>query len=255
MSQGDSMNIAIKISFKGSNYSGWQLQNNVPTIQGEMQKAVKKIFCKEYTVHGCSRTDAGVHAIEYVCAVKDVPFFPVEKLPIALNTYLPNDISVLDAVSVNDDFHPRFSATGKEYIYKVFNSRIRDPFSIDNSYMYKKPLDENECQKYASMCVGKFDFASFMASGSTVTDTVRTVYSFDVWREGKFVYFKIHGDGFLYNMVRIMVGTVINAYEGKIKIPVKDVIFSKNRTLAGQTMPPHGLHLNKVFYCNDFFER
>ena len=248
------MNFAIKLSYLGTNYSGWQLQPNVPTIQGAMQNAVKKILCKELTVHGCSRTDAGVHAMEYVCSVFDAPSFDAKKIPLALNTYLPCDISVSSAVSVPEDFHPRFSALKKEYIYKIYNSRIRDPFSVDRAYMYKRPLDEIKCREIASQFVGTFDFASFMAAGSTVTDTVRTIYSFDAWREGNEVFFKVCGDGFLYNMVRIMVGTIINSCEGKITQSIGDIISAKDRTLAGQTMPACGLYLNKVFYDNNYFE-
>lgn len=247
------MNFAIKLSYLGTAYSGWQIQNNVPTVQEAVSKAIEKVFCKEYTVYGCSRTDAGVHALGYVCMIKNVPHFDVKKIPFALNTYLPCDISVLDAVEVDDLFHPQFNALKKEYIYKIYVSKIRNPFLNERAYMYKRCFDEIECNKLASQFVGTFDFASFMASGSTITDTVRTIYSFNVSREDENVTFKVCGNGFLYNMVRIMVGTVLNSYEGKLKMPINDIILSKNRTNAGQTMPPYGLYLNKVYYENDLF--
>ncbi len=247
------MNFALKLSYSGTNYCGWQKQNNVPTIQEEIEKSVSKIFGKNYTVYGCSRTDAGVHAIEYVCMIKEAPSFDAKKLPLALNTYLPDDICVFDAIETPTDFHPRFSAIKKEYIYKVYTSRIRDPFLNQRAYMYKHELDEIQCNNIANEFVGTYDFAAFMASGSTITDTVRTIYSFDVSQQNNLFTFKVCGNGFLYNMVRIMVGTVINSYEGKIKFPIKNVIESKSRTLAGQTMPPYALYLNKVYYEKDLF--
>ena len=247
------MNFALKLSYKGTNYSGWQIQNNVPTIQGEIQKAVNRVFCEDYTVNGCSRTDAGVHALEYVCALHNVKEFNVEKLPLALNTYLPDDISVIDAAIVSDDFHPRFSALGKEYVYVVYNSKHGNPFSNDVSYRYKRPLNEVLCNEFASEFVGTFDFTSFMAAGSTITDAVRTIYSFEVYRKGNYVFFKVSGNGFLYNMVRIMVGTIINSFEGKINLPIKEIILAKDRKIAGQTMPANGLFLNKVFYETNVF--
>jgi len=247
------MNFALKLSYLGTNYSGWQLQNNVPTIQGEIQKAVEKIFCMPFAVNGCSRTDAGVHALEYVCAFKDAPDFDIKKLPVALNTYLPYDISVLDAVEVPYDFHPRYSVVKKEYIYRIYNSKIRNPFIYGREHIYKHHINEIICNSLANECVGTYDFASFMASGSSITDTVRTIYSFDVFREGNSIVFKVCGNGFLYNMVRIMVGTVIDSFEGKIKIPMKELILAKDRKLAGQTMPACGLYLNKTFYDREYF--
>jgi tRNA pseudouridine38-40 synthase len=247
------MNYAIKLTYSGTNYCGWQIQNNVPTIQGAMETAVKKLFCRDFTVHGCSRTDAGVHALEYVCMIKEAPDFDPSKLPYALNTYLPENIAVLDATCVPESFHPRFSALKKEYIYKIYSSRIRNPFMNNKAYMYKRPLDEIKCNEIAKEFVGTYDFCAFMASGSAITDTVRTIYSFDVYSEGGIIFFKVCGDGFLYNMVRIMVGTILNSFEGKLKLPIKDIILSKNRTLAGQTMPAYALYLNKVFYEKDLF--
>lgn len=248
------MNFALKISYSGINYCGWQIQNNVPTIQNEIQKAVSKIFNGEYSVCGCSRTDAGVHALEYVCMVKDAPEFDYKKLPLAMNTYLPNDIAVIDSSMVEDWFHPRFSAIKKEYIYKIYSSRIRNPFLNDRAYMYKRPFDVIKCNEIANQFVGEYDFSSFMASGSVITDTVRKIFSFDVYREGDLFIFKVCGNGFLYNMVRIMVGTVLNSYEGKIPLSISEIIQAKDRTKAGQTMPPYGLYLNKVFYEKDVFQ-
>ena len=249
------MNFALKISYLGTNYSGWQIQNNVPTIQGEIQKAVEKIFCEQLVVHGCSRTDGGVHAKEYICLIKDASDFDANKLPIALNTYLPYDISVSDAVIVPDSFHPRFSTIKKEYVYKIYNSKIRNPFVHGRTHFFKKHLDEALCDKIAKEFIGTYDFCSFMAAGSSITDTVRTIYSFDVFRENDVINFKVCGNGFLYNMVRILVGTIIDIHEGKIRISVKEIIDSKDRKRAGQTMPACGLYLNKTYYEKDYFTK
>lgn len=249
------MNIAIKLMYSGTKYCGWQIQNNVPTIQDEVQKAIKTVFCKEFSILGCSRTDAGVHALEYVCMIKDAPVFDVNKLPLALNTYLDDDISVIDAVEVPDTFHPRISAIKKEYVYKIYNSKIRNPFLNNRAYMYKRPIDDIKCNELAKEFVGKHDFASFMASGSTITDTVRTIFYFDVYRDEDNVIFKVCGDGFLYNMVRIMVGTVIGSSEGKLKHSISEIIDLKDRRYAGQTMAADGLYLNKVFYEEDIFSK
>ncbi len=243
------MNYAIKLSYSGTNFSGWQIQNNVPTIQGAVEKAVKKLFGNDFTVYGCSRTDAGVHALEYVCMIKLAPDFDPTRMPLALNTYLPEDIAVLDVAVVDDSFHPRFCALKKEYIYKVYSSRIRDPFLNNRAYMYKRPLDEIKCNELAKEFVGTFDFSSFMASGSSITDTVRTIYSFDVYSEGNTIVFKVCGNGFLYNMVRIIVGTLIEVAFGRFSpYDIKNIIESRDRTKAGMTAPPEGLYLNRVTY-------
>ena len=166
-----------------------------------------------------------------------------------MNYYLPDDIAVLDAETVNDDFNARFDAKGKEYIYKIYNGRVRDPFSQKLAYFHKYPLDAVLMNEQAKDFIGTYDFSAFCAAGATVNTTVRTVFDAGVERDGETVIFRVTGDGFLYNMVRIMAGTLIYIAEGKIeKGAIPRIIESKNRLLAGKTAAPEGLYLNKVFY-------
>ena len=167
----------------------------------------------------------------------------------ALNSNLPRDIAVVDCREVDDDFHPRYSCKSKEYIYKIYNGRIRNPFDADYALHYNRPIDAEYLNREAQAFVGEYDYSGFCSANSDVEDTVRDVKSFSVWREGDYVYFKVEADGFLYNMVRIMVGTLLFVNEGKIKEgELKDVILSKDRKRAGKTASPNGLYLNKINY-------
>ena len=174
---------------------------------------------------------------------------PCETVVRALNAKLPLDIVVLACEEVPFDFHARFDTKSKEYIYKIWNSEVRNPFLLDTVFQYKYKLDEVKLDKAAKDFIGTYDFGAFCASGSSVLDTERTVYSASVTREGDMVIFKVSGDGFLYNMVRIMVGTLIYINEGKIgQNDIKDIILSLDRSKAGKTVSPEGLYLNKVNY-------
>lgn len=242
-------NLLLTISYDGSNYHGWQIQNNAITVQEVFQKAVEKVFCKKLDIKGCSRTDSGVHANMYCLSLKTDMNISNESVIRALNTYLPKDIAVNSCEEMDDEFHARYNVKTKEYIYKLYNGKIRNPFLEKYAFQYRYPIDAEYLNKEAKAFVGTFDYSGFCSAHSGVEDTVRTVKDFQVWREDDMVYFKVEADGFLYNMVRIMVGTLLFVSEAKIKEgELKDVILSKNRKRAGKTAPAQGLYLNKVNY-------
>lgn len=241
--------LLLTIQYDGSAYHGWQVQSNAVTVQEMLQNAVEKLFGKRLDVKGCSRTDSGVHANMYCVSLDtDMPIGE-SSVVMALNTYLPRDIAVMQCREVPCDFHPRYACKSKEYIYKLYNGKIRNPFLENYAYHYRYDIDAEYLNREAQAFVGTFDYSGFCSVKSDVEDTVRTVKSFNVWRDGDMVYFKVEADGFLYNMVRIMVGTLLFVSEGKIKKgELTDVIRSKVRQRAGKTAPPQGLYLNKVNY-------
>ncbi|MBE6720657.1 MAG: tRNA pseudouridine(38-40) synthase TruA [Ruminococcaceae bacterium] len=241
--------LLITIKYDGTAYHGWQVQQNAITVQEEFQNAVEKVFGKRLDVRGCSRTDSGVHANMYCLTLDTDMNISDEGVVMALNTKLPRDISALSCKEVAADFHPRYSCKTKEYVYKIYNGKIRDPFCDKYAYHYRFPLDADYLNSEAKHFLGTHDYSGFCSVKSDVEDTVRTITKAQVKRYGDFVIFTFEGDGFLYNMVRIMVGTLLFVSEGKIKAgELADVIDSKERTRAGKTAPPHGLYLNKVNY-------
>lgn len=241
--------LLLTIKYDGHRYHGWQVQSNAVTVQEVFQNAVQKIFCKRLDVIGCSRTDSGVHANMY-CLTLDTDMNISENSVIqALNGGLPDDIAVTDCKEVATDFHPRYNTKSKEYVYKINNAEIRDPFSANYMYYYHRHIDADYLNAEAQAYVGSHDYKGFCSVKSDVENTVRNVKAFSVWREGDIVYFKVEADGFLYNMVRIMVGTLLFVNEGKIaQGELKNVIDSMDRKRAGKTAPPQGLYLNKVNY-------
>lgn len=242
-------NLLLTISYDGSNYHGWQVQKNAVTVQEVFQNAVKKLFKQNIDIKGCSRTDSGVHANKYCVSFKADTNIPCENIIMALNSYLPDDIAVLNCTDMDIDFHARYNVVKKEYVYIINNSKIRNPFLRNYAFWYRYDIDTDYLNEQAQAFVGTYDYSGFCSANSGVEDTVRTVYSFEVSRKGDMVYFKVSADGFLYNMVRIMVGTLLFVNEGKIKKDeLKNVILSKNRKLAGKTAPPQGLYLNDVIY-------
>lgn len=246
------MKIKLILAYNGSRYCGWQVQKNAVSIQETLQDSIETVFGERGCLTGCSRTDSGVHANTYCCCVSfdsDIPNIPQEKIPVVLNRFLPEDISVKEAEYVYGEFHPRYDVLYKEYEYLIWNSEIRDPFLKDRAYIYPKKLDAELMNSAAQNFIGEYDFCSFMSSGSSVEDTVRNIKYFNVTRDGDIVRINVAADGFLYNMVRILVGTLIEVSEGKIKPEeIESIIQSKNRKLAGFTVPACGLYLNKVVY-------
>ena len=240
---------ALTVAYKGTRYSGWQVQKNAPSVQSAVQDAVERVFGTRLGVTGCSRTDSGVHALAYVCHIETEKEIQAEKLALALNMHLPLDISVTDVRTEKDDFHARYSALGKEYLYLIRNTRVRNPFDEGGVYHYPFYIDEVKAREIGRAFVGKHDFGAFMSAGSKITDTVRTVYYFDVRREGDHIVITVGADGFLYNMVRIMVGTLLKAYKGSLDI--NEALREPRRDKAGPTAPAAGLYLKKVFYNKD----
>lgn len=242
------MKTVLVIAYKGTAYAGWQVQNARPSVQKTLQNAIEATLGHEVKLSGCSRTDSGVHANEYCCHIDCLAGIPDESLPMAINNKLPDDIAVLRSFTADDDFHSRYYAKGKEYVYDIWNSRIKNPFLSDTAFQYPKTLDVERLNEIGSAFIGEHDFRSFMSAHSKITDCVRTVYTFRAERSGDHVRIYTSANGFLYNMVRIMVGTVLEIHSGRIKTPLEEIIKAGDRRLAGKTAPAHGLYLNKVFY-------
>jgi len=246
------MKYLLKLSYCGTNYAGFQVQPNAKTIQAELMRAAEKIFNASCRITGCSRTDSGVHAFEYFATAEPADGganIAPEKLPRALASVLPDDISVMEVRLVGDDFAVRRAVKGKEYVYVLWTKSYGNPFLAARSWHYTKPLDIYKMNEAAKHIVGTQDFASFMASGSDITDTVRSISRCEVesCSDGTCRIY-VAADGFLYNMVRIIVGTLVYVSEGKIDPgDISSIISAKDRKLAGKTAPAGGLYLNKVF--------
>ncbi len=243
-------NLKITISYDGKDLHGWQIQKNALTVQQCFQEALFSVIGQTVDIKGCSRTDTGVHANMYVISLKLSHGITCERLKAALNRYLPLSIVVLDVCEVDDDFHARYSAKGKRYVYKILNTEVRDPFSEGYALHYRYPIDVDMLNKAAQSYVGTHDFTSFCTLDKREKgDFTRTVKCFSVYREGKFVYMTVQADGFLYNMVRIMVGTLLKIQQGKLSADsIPKIIEEKNRKAAGPTAPACGLYLDEVFY-------
>ncbi len=245
----DMRNIKLNLSYDGSLYHGFQIQKNGITIQQTVEEAIEKITGEKTAITGCSRTDAGVHALDYVCNFHTNSVIPDEKFPFALNAHLPKDIACSRAQTVDKDFHARYSAKSKIYVYKIHNLPHRDPINGRYSWHYPVRLDVGEMQKAAEFFLGTHDFKAFMATGGQQKTTVKTVYMLEVTENSGNITVKIHADGYLYNMVRIITGTLVYVGNGKIKaVDIPDIIKNGDRTLSGITAPPQGLALAEIFY-------
>ena len=255
------MKILIKVKYVGTAYCGFQCQKNGASIQEILTEAAGQVFGVPCSVTGCSRTDAGVHALGYVCAVApaagthgaDWCTIPPGKIHRAFVPHLPPDISVCAAAQVSDTFHPRYDAAEKEYIYCIWDAPFADPFLRERSYHSIRrisPEGLSKMQAAAAAYVGRHDFRAFMAGDPAEKDTVRTVSRAHVRREGDhMLVFSVAADGFLYNMVRIMAGTLLEVAAGKISAEnIPEILSSGDRSRAGFTAPPHGLYLREVRY-------
>lgn len=242
-------NFKVTIWYCGSAYHGWQIQNNSLTIQEIFQKCLSDLLDQLTAVNGCSRTDAGVHAREYVLNFTTDSTITCRGVVFGMNSRLPDDIGVKSCEEVPLDFHARFDCKGKEYEYLIHNSEYKNPFYMNTAYRSWYPIDEKKLDSAAKDFIGEHDFKAMCSAECTKDNTVRTIKSFDVHRQGDMVTFTVSGDGFLYNMVRIMVGTLLFINEGKLEQgDIPRIIQSRDRTKAGRTVPPQGLYLNKVFY-------
>lgn len=244
-------NIKLIIEYDGTNYSGWQVQENASSIQGAVEKALFAVTGEKIGINGSGRTDAGVHARGQAANFMTGSSIPEEKFAYALNNKLPRDIVIKESVEVPIDFHARFSASAKKYSYLIYNSKF--PSALLRNYAYHvnycERLDIGRIEKAAKAFIGTHDFFGFMATGSKVANTVRTIYELSIEQEKELIRFNYKGNGFLYNMVRIITGTLLYAGIGKIDPDeIKDIIMSKERDRAGITAPACGLYLEEVYY-------
>ncbi len=242
-------NIKLTIEYEGTNYIGWQKQNKGNSIQGEIEKAIKLITGENVNLIGSGRTDSGVHAKGQVANFITKSKIPGDKFKFALNSKLSEDIAIIHSENVDESFHARYDAIGKKYKYLIYNSQIRSPLYRNFAYYIPYPLDYKEMDKSIKYLIGTHDFTSFMASNSSVKSTIRTINHVSLYKKEDLIVFSIEGNGFLYNMVRIIVGTLVEVGRGKIESDnISHIIHSKNREIAGPTAPPHGLYLEKVYY-------
>ena len=252
------MKVLLKISYLGTAYCGYQVQPNGVSIQQKLNEAARAVFGFDCDIVGCSRTDSGVHANAFCAAVSkkgssDLPTqIPIERIPLAMSAYLPADIAVFAAEWVEDGFHPRYDVKEKEYLYRFYNRAVRSPFEENRAAHIPKPITDEGLRQMnlaAQTLCGTQDFAAYMAQGSSVKSTVRTITRAEVYREGDAVIFRVAADGFLYNMVRILAGTLLAVGQGKLTPnDVQAITQSRDRSRAGSTMPACGLYLNRVEY-------
>ena len=242
-------NIKLTVQYDGTHNHGWQSQENAVTVQDVLEKAVSELTGRKPKIIGCSRTDTGVHAKRFVCNFKSETTIPPERFPLAINTKLPEDIVWLGAEDVDGNFHSRYHAKKKTYTYYIQNSQFPDVFKVNYAWHYPYKLDLEEMKKAAEAFLGEHDFIGFAASGFTVKTTVRTIYSLNVEKEEDLIKITVTGDGFLYNMVRIIAGTLAFCGCGKLKAcDMPDIIASRDRKRAGITAPSQGLYLTEVYY-------
>lgn len=242
-------NIKLTIEYDGTNYAGWQKQKNGITIQQKLEEAIELIINDKIKVIGSSRTDAGVHARGFVANFNTESKINVENFKDAINSKLPRDIVILSSEEVDMDFHSRYSSIGKKYSYTILNRH--EPTALERNYVYhyKKQLDFQAMEEASVYFIGEHDFSAFKTAGSSVKTTVRNIKNAYLKKDEDKVIFYIEGDGFLYNMVRIMVGTLIDVGIHKLKpYEISNIIKSKDRTMAGKTAPASGLCLEVVYY-------
>lgn len=243
------MNIKLNLKYDGTAYHGWQIQKNAITVQETVKKALEKITGENITPIGCGRTDTGVHAENYICNFHTHSSVPADRFAYALNALLPDDIVCTGSEAVNGTFHAKNSAKKKRYVYKILCREFPDAFLCRYAWHYKYPLDLDKMRRAAKAFIGEHDFIGFASSGFTVKTTVREIYSLDVTRADDVITIDVTGNGFLYNMVRIIAGTLVFAGSGKINPDdMADIIASGDRRRAGITAPPQGLFLREVYY-------
>ena len=241
--------LKMKIAYRGTKYHGFQRQPNAVTVQAELEKQLSRVLNGPTVVYGCSRTDTGVHANEFVLHLHTEREIRCKNLVRALNGYLPDDISVLSCEDAPASFHARFDCKGKEYLYLIHNHESKNPFRTDLAFHYRRPLDVDLIREAGQAVVGKQDFHSFCAQANAETNCIRTIFGFSADRFGDAVELRISGDGFLYNMVRIFVGTLLDINEGVFPPDaMPQILAAKSRLAAGRTAMAHGLYLNRVFY-------
>ncbi|WP_195608688.1 tRNA pseudouridine(38-40) synthase TruA [Intestinimonas butyriciproducens] len=245
-------NIALKLMYVGTAYHGWQVQKNAVSVAETLEKALSTVVCHPVKCTGAGRTDAGVHAEVYIANFHTRSSIPTDRIPLAVNTRLPDDIVAVKATEVPEHFNAIGSCLRKEYTYRIYNSRLGNAFYVNRAWFYPKHLDESIMQRAADCFVGTHDFSAVRAVGTEVRSPVRTVHYFNITRTGDLIECRVCANGFLYNMVRAMVGTCVYAAEGKFAPEdVSAILESRNRTAAGPTVPPGGLYMTQLWYDED----
>ncbi len=242
-------NIKIVIEYNGKGFNGWQKQPNKLNIQGEIERAIFDVTGENVELYASGRTDAGVHSFGQVANFKIENPIPVEKIPLALNSKLKKTIVVKSAEEVDEKFHARYNCKGKKYRYVINNSLCGSAIFHDLEYHMPLKLDINKMKEASSFFIGEHDFKAFRASGTSSKSSVRTIYNIEIKQDGDRIFIEFTGNGFMYNMVRIITGTLVDVGLGKIKCEsIPEIIESKDRTKAGKTLPAHGLYLVEVYY-------
>ena len=247
-----SKRVQLTVAYDGTNYHGWQFQPGEPTIEGELNKHLSNLLGEEIQVIGASRTDAGVHALCNVAVFDTDNRMPADKISYALNQRLPEDITIQCSKEVDADFHPRHCDSRKTYEYRITRGEFPVPTKRLYSYFTYHKLDVERMKEAATYLVGEHDFKSFCSVKAVVETTVRTIYNVDVLEEGQDIVIRVRGNGFLYNMVRIIAGTLLEVGKGSIEpSKVKEILDGCDRTLAGPTAPAHGLMLVKYEFLQE----
>lgn len=237
------------VAYDGTNYCGWQVQPNGITIEEVLNRSLSNLLGEKIEVMGASRTDSGVHSLGNVAVFDTNTRMPADKIAFALNQRLPEDIVVQGSCEVPSDWHPRYQESTKTYEYRILNRTFRMPTRRLDTYFYHYPLDVEQMSEAASYLVGTHDFASFCAANAQVKSTVRTIYSCTAQKENDIITIRVTGNGFLYNMVRIIAGTLIEVGAGKRRpVEIKDILAAENRDTAGPTAPAQGLTMMGIEY-------
>lgn len=242
-------NFKLTLAYDGSAYHGFQYQSNAVTVQQTLETSLAQLFGEKIRIAGAARTDAGVHAYGQVVSLRTDSPIPADRIPSAVNGLLPRDIAVVAADEVPDTFHARFSAIGKIYQYRILNSAVPNPLLRNYAWQVLRPLQVELMHEAMQVLVGEHDFSAFQASGSSAKHPVRTLYNIQCRRNDDEIEFQFHGNGFLYHMVRNIVGTVVDIGAGKMaEAEFRRVFAGRNRSAAGATAPPQGLYLRRIFY-------
>jgi len=245
-------NIALRLMYVGTAYHGWQVQKNAITVAETLELALATVVCHPVKLVGAGRTDAGVHAETYIASFKTESTIPCDRIPLAVNTRLPDDIVVTQATEVPEDFNAILSCEKKEYTYRIYNSRLRNAFFVNRAWFYPKRLDDRIMAQAAAHFVGTHDFKAVQSVGTPVKSTVRTIHYFTVERQEDMITCAVCANGFLYNMVRAMIGTIVYAAEGKFSADdIPAILEGRKRVAAGPTAPPDGLYMTKLWYPLD----
>ncbi|HCQ89164.1 MULTISPECIES: tRNA pseudouridine(38-40) synthase TruA [unclassified Clostridium] len=242
-------NIKLIVEYDGTNYSGWQKQNNNITVQGTLEEILSELTKEKIEIIGCSRTDSKVHSRKYVCNFHTNSTIPSHKFREALNIKLPCDIAILESSEVPLNFHARYDCIGKKYSYTILERSVKATIDRNFTYQCKYDLDVAKMQEATKHFIGTHDFSAFRNNGSSVKTSTRNITELKVEKLGNYIKIYASADGFLYNMVRIIVGTLVDVGTNKIKPEtIIDIINSKDRSEAGKTAPPQGLCLEEVYY-------